>query len=288
MDQILKVINGFHADNIFRAILLLGFGYLISRLISASLNKRLAKHLRPHQVMLLRRTIFFILFMLFFASAAQQIGFRVSALLGATGILTVALGIASQTSMSNLISGLFIIGEKPFEIGDNITVNTISGEVVSINFMSVQIRTVDNTMVRVPNETLIKSSITNLTWFPTRRLTVPIAVSYKDNILTIKELLLDAVKKTSLALKDPAPSVLLDNFGESAINLHLLVWTKTSDIKELRDNLQTEIKILLGQNNIEIAYAASKTLTIDSCVPLQITENNLFQNKTSIKNTHEN
>lgn len=256
MNEILKAFQGFHADNILRASLLLFVGYVIARLLSMSINRSLIKHMRPHQAMLLRRIIFFMIFMLFFASAVQQVGFRISALLGATGILTVAIGIAAQTSMSNLISGLFIIGEKPFEIGDSVTVNEITGEVSSIDFMSVRIRTLDNTMVRVPNETLIKSAITNLTWFPTRRLSIPVSISYKENIQTVMALLIEIAQNNSLCLPEPAPVVLLDSFGESAINLELQVWTKTEDKKDLSSKIKTEIKIAFDERNIEMPFPA--------------------------------
>ncbi len=116
MDQINQFLHQYHADNLLRAILLVIAGYFISRLLRPSLNRSLKARLRKHQIMLLRRTVFFLVFMLFLASAVQQMGFRISALLGATGILTLAFGIASQTSMSNLVSGIFIIGEKPLKL----------------------------------------------------------------------------------------------------------------------------------------------------------------------------
>ena len=82
----------------------------------------------------------------------------------AAGLLTVALGFAAQTSASNLISGLFLLGERPFVVGDVIRLASgITGEVVGIDLLSVKIRTFDNLLVRVPNETLLKSELTNLT-----------------------------------------------------------------------------------------------------------------------------
>ncbi len=153
--------------------------------------------------------------MLFLASAVQQMGFRISALLGATGILTLAFGIASQTSMSNLVSGIFIIGEKPFEIGDTINLNGITGEIVSIGFMSVRLRTSENTMIRVPNETLIKSSIINLSHYAERCLLIPVGIGYTADINQVKTLLLDLLNSHPLCLKNPAPVILFDSFGDS-------------------------------------------------------------------------
>jgi len=103
-------------------------------------------------------------------------------LLGAAGILTVAPGFASQTSASNLVSGLFMIAEHPFGVGDTIRLGSIAGEVPSIDLLSVNLRTPDNLYVRIPNETMIKSEITNLTRFPIRRLDLEIGVAYKENL----------------------------------------------------------------------------------------------------------
>jgi small-conductance mechanosensitive channel len=91
-------------------------------------------------------------------------------LLGTAGILTVALAFASQTSMSNVISGLFLIADNPFQVGDILQVGTTVGVVLEIGLLSVNLRKFDNTFVRPPNELLIKQEFWNLTKYPIRRL----------------------------------------------------------------------------------------------------------------------
>ncbi len=269
MDQIHALLRQYHADNLVRAILLVAIGYVISRLLSASIHRSLKARLRKHQLMLLRRTVFFLVFALFLASAIQQMGFRISALLGATGILTLAFGIASQTSMSNLVSGIFIIGEKPFEIGDTINLNGITGEIISIGFMSVRLRTNENTMIRVPNETLIKSSIINLSHYPERCLLIPIGIGYTANIHAVKQLLLDLMNTHPLCLKEPAPLILFDNFGDSTVNLQLQVWVKKEDAKQAKSQLQTDIKELFDAHNIEIPFPC-RSLYIEKSAPFTL------------------
>lgn len=176
-----------HVENMLRAIAVIISGYVIARILSSSLDRGLRKRLTPQQSMLLRRIVFYVVLILFLATAIQELGFQISALLGATGILTVAIGIASQTSLSNIISGIFIIGEKPFQIGDTIKVNELQGEVVSIDFLSVKIRTSENTMVRIPNEVLIKSPVTNISYFPIRRADLLVSVAYKADIEFVKK-----------------------------------------------------------------------------------------------------
>ena len=254
MDQLNHIIEQFRLAAVVRAFLFIILGIIVGKLISASLSKTLNKRMTPHQVMLIRRIVFYAVFLLFFASAIQEMGFKISALLGATGILTVALGIASQTSMSNLISGVFIIGEKPFVMGDTIKVNDIQGQVLSIDFLSVKIRTNDNTMIRIPNETLIKSAITNLSFFPIRRLSLLIGVAYNENIDRVKKILLETAAKNTLCLDEPKPTITLDGFGDSAINMQLCAWSQRDDYNALKDSLQEEIKNIFAANGIVMPY----------------------------------
>jgi len=263
MDQLGLVFRQFHPDNLFRAAVLLVGGWFLSRLAANFIAGKLKTRMRPHQLMLVRRMIFILLLMLFLASAFQELNFRISALLGATGILTVAIGIASQTSMSNLVSGLFLIGEKPFEIGDNITADGISGQIISIDSMSVRICTPDNTMVRIPNEILIKSAFTNLSYFPTRRINLPVSIAYQESIDRAIKILLDLCDKNPLCLPDPAPNVVVDSLGESGINLQLQVWTRTEDRGSLHSLLQKEIRETFEREKIEIPWPSKALFDTD-------------------------
>jgi small-conductance mechanosensitive channel len=85
----------------------------------------------------------------------HQIGIDISAILGAAGIAGVAIGFAAQTSISNIISGLFLVSEKAFSVNDVIQIEGFTGTVLSIDLLSVKIRTLDNQYVRIPNEKLI-------------------------------------------------------------------------------------------------------------------------------------
>ena len=256
MHQLDSFMHQFRPDNVLRASLLLISGYFIARLLSAVSTRGFKKKIRPHQAMLLRRIVFLLVFLLFFASAMQQLEFRISALLGATGILTVAFGIASQTSMSNLISGLFLIGEKPFEIGDYITLGDMSGEIISIDSMSVRIRTSDNTMARIPNETLVKSTFTNLSFFPERRINLTLGVAYETDLNHAMLVLLDVVHNIPLCLRDPAPCVVVQGFAESSVLLQLQVWTQTESRKDLESMLYKAIKEAFAREHISIPYPA--------------------------------
>ena len=251
------LLEQYHIGTTLRAALLLLIGFFAARLLSLSISRALNKRLTRQQSMLLQRFIFYFILSLFVASAIQQLGFNIGTLLGATGILTVAIGIASQTSFSNIISGIFIIGEKPFEIGNTIRIGEIEGEVLSIDLLSVKIRTADNMMIRVPNETLIKSAITNISYFPKRRIDLKLCVAYKENIDHVKQTLFTIAEKNSLCLKDPHPQFTIIGFGETITNIRFCVWATREDFDAAKTSVQEDIKTTFSHVGIEISPSRS-------------------------------
>ncbi|MDZ7816437.1 MAG: mechanosensitive ion channel [Planctomycetota bacterium] len=102
----------------------------------------------------------------------DELGYKLTALLGAAGIAGIAIGFAAQTSLSNIISGFFLLSERPFAQGDLVQCGSDTGFVLSVSLLSVKMRTFDNKLIRIPNENLIKKEVYNLTKFPIRRVNV--------------------------------------------------------------------------------------------------------------------
>ncbi|MCW8859366.1 MAG: mechanosensitive ion channel family protein [Deltaproteobacteria bacterium] len=240
--------------NLVRGGIIVVFGYLVAKLAARSLGKLLKKHTSSHQHVLLQRALFYVVLILFLITALKEMGFSLSVLLGAAGVLSVAIGFASQTSASNLISGLFLLFERPFGVGDVIRVGSTTGEVLSIDLLSAKLRTFDNLYVRIPNETMLKSEVTTLTKFPIRRLDLQIGVAYKENIEHVREVLSSVADKNPLSLEDPKPVFIFQGFGDSALNVQFSVWVKREKFIELKNSIQYEIKLAFDQNNIEIPF----------------------------------
>ncbi len=171
-----------------------------------------------------------------------QLGFRLTPLLGAAGILGIALGFASQTSVSNLISGFFIMGEQSFVVGDVIEVGSRTGIVLSIDMLSVKLRTFDNKLVRIPNETLIKSEVLTITRFPIRRIDVLLRVGYHEDIDRIRDLLREIARSTPGVLVEPDPVFIFRGFSESAMEVQLGAWTTRQRWLEVKNALHIAIK----------------------------------------------
>ena len=237
-----------------RVALILLIGLPLARLAGAAAGRAFGARLGKQESMLARRIAFYGLAGLTFAAALNQLGFNLSVLLGAAGILTVALGFASQTSASNLISGIFLIAERPFVVGDVINVEGQLGEVLSIDLLSVKLRTFDNLYVRVPNESIIKTRVTNLTHFPIRRFDIDIGVAYREDVGTVVEVLADVADKNPYCLDEPEPIILFKGFGDSALQFLLGVWFAKADFLTLRNSILRDIKERFDAEGIEIPF----------------------------------
>lgn len=249
-----SVMSSDRAFMLLRALITLSVGFVVARAASAALLRVLGKFLDAQHRMVLSRAAYYLLLGLFFISALHELGFSLSILLGAAGILSVAIGFASQTSASNLISGLFLIVERPFSVGDVIKLGDTTGEVLSIDLLSVKLRTFDNLYVRIPNETLIKSEVTTLTKFPIRRIDLQLGVAYKEDIGKVRELLFELAENNPLALEEPKPLFIFQGFGDSAIGLQFSIWVKREQFLELKNSIQEEIKTAFERAGIEMPF----------------------------------
>ena len=239
---------------VVQALVILVVGFALARVISKNLGRVIERYTNAQRGLLARRMAYYAVVTLVVVSALRELGFQFTVLLGAAGILTVAVGFASQTSVSNLISGLFLMTEEPFVVGDIIKVGNTTGQVLSIDLLSVKIRTYDNLFVRVPNETMIKSEITNLTRFPIRRADIQIGVAYKENVPKVRQLLMELADRNALCLEEPKPLFIFKGYGESSLDMQFSVWTKREHFLDFRNSIYEEIKEAFDWNGIEIPF----------------------------------
>ena len=255
---------------LLRAVLILVVGLLASRLLAAAAVRGIGARLGKQETMLARRFIFYGLAGLTIAATLNELGFNLSVLLGAAGILTVAIGFASQTSVSNLISGLFLIAERPFVVGDVISIEGQIGEVLSIDLLSVKLRTYDNLYVRVPNESIIKTRVTNLTHFPIRRADLQIGVAYKEDLPHVREVLMSVAEANPLCLDEPAPLFIFTGYGDSALTMQFSIWGKRENFLELRNNMYLGIKAAFDAEGIEIPFPHRSIYTGQESKPFPV------------------
>lgn len=261
MKQFLASLLDLNLLALVRAIIIVVVGYYVAKLFDRGLERITTRFSIAHMTAVWRKIGFYFIFILFFLSGLRELGFDLHVLLGAAGIFTVAFGFAAQASTSNMISGLFLTGERPFIIGDTIKVGETKGEVLSVDLLSTKLRTPDNTLVRIPNEILLKTQIVNLSHFETRRLDCHITLAYQEDVEKVKEVLLDLAAQNSLVLKTPVPSVTVLGFGETAIEVRFSVWATQTDYPQLESELYREIKMVFDQQSIEMS-SPTKTMLL--------------------------
>ncbi|WP_277559801.1 mechanosensitive ion channel family protein [Acinetobacter beijerinckii] len=279
-------INFERLSEILVAIILAFIGFIIARIVSNAFIRTIGSRFNAHQRLLWRRGIFYFIFLLFIMTSLREAGFKLSVFLGAAGILTVALGFASQTSATNLISGLFLIGEGSFEVGDTIQITlirgqTIEGEVISIDLLSVKLLTLDNVYIRLPNEQLIRTPVMNLSKFPIRRIPITLAINFHEDIIKVRQVLLDVASKYPLVMDDPKPTVTVTAFRESSIELLFAVWCRQENALKVRDEMQERVRNGFLENEIEIPVP--KMGLIDRPLPLEEDEIDQYANQKELK-----
>lgn len=258
--------GGPEPGSIALAVILLIAGLVLARLAGAALSGVLAEPLGSHRTLILRRIASYGVVTLFAMSALNQLGIQLSVLLGAAGILTVAVGFASQTAASNFVSGLFLLGERPFEVGETIRVGDTTGEVLSIDLLSIKLRTFDNLLVRTPNESVIKSNVVNFTRFPIRRHDLKLVVDPAADLDTLEAVLLGATGHP-LVLSEPKPIVILLGFTESGLEVQLSAWALRENFLAMRNQLHRDALLALRRAEIPLGYPNRVLMTRPAAPP---------------------
>lgn len=240
--------------NAARGLVVFFIGIALSRLARGLFRRALARHLSAQHALVVEKAIYYTMVLLSVLVALNAAGVDPGVLLGAAGILTLALGFASQTTVSNLISGLFLVGEQTFKIGDVIHVGTQTGVVTSIDLLSVKLRTFNNLLVRLPNESLLKSEITNLTHHPIRRLDLTLGVGYRENVNQVRDILMSVAESNLFCLDEPKPTFWFEGYGDSAILLRFSAWFATPNYWEGTNRLQQQVFEALTAHGIEIPF----------------------------------
>nr|HQV31426.1 mechanosensitive ion channel [Calditrichia bacterium] len=154
----------------------------------------------------------------------------------------------------NIISGLFLIAEEPFVVGDIITVNNLTGEVLSIDTLSIKLRTFQNQFVRIPNETILKSEVTTVTRFPIRRIDLLVSVAYKEDLERVRNVLMEIAAQHPLCLKEPSPQLFYEGFGSSSIDIKLGLWATREDWLRVKTDIFERVKKRFDEEGIEIPF----------------------------------
>ena len=236
------------------AVVVLLVLWIVYRLIIRGVKRVKSEKMTLNRQQMIMRAVKYAYWILVVMYVLSLFGVKLSAIWGAAGIAGVAIGFAAQTSVSNLISGLFVITEGSLKVGDFIVVDGVSGIVDEVKLISVRIHTLDNQMIRIPNSKIIDSSMTNNSYHSIRRMTLNVSIAYNTDMPKALEALEKAPALCDKVLSDPAPAVWFDGFGESGINMTIAYWFNSTDLVAAKNQMYCAMKKVFDDAGIEIPY----------------------------------
>ena len=184
----------------------------------------------------------------------QYIGVNLTGLTTIVASAGVALSLALKGSLANLAGGVIILVARPFNVGDFIETTEHSGVVEKISIFYTYLVTFDNKQILIPNGILTDSSIVNYSSKEIRRVDLTFSVSYEEDVIRVKNVLINILKNNELVLEEPEFFVGISMHGDSAINFIVKAWCKTEDYWTIYYYLLETVKIKFDEEGISIPY----------------------------------
>lgn len=234
------------------ALLLVGFVVikLLLRLFDRALDR---SHLERAAYGMLRSSMRFLLYFILLLVVAGQLGVDVSSLIAILSVISLALSLAVQGALTNIVGGLTLLATHPFKSGDYVEVGDTSGTVQEVGLTYTKLTTPDNKTVCIPNSVAASAQITNFSTTGTRRVDITVSASYDCPVESVKTALLRAANVPN-ALFTPAPFAGVKEYGDSAITYVLQLWTAASDYWPTFYAVNEAISAEFARDGIEMTY----------------------------------
>lgn len=248
---------GFSTTTVIAVLALFGLGYLLNLasniMISRGLNRKGADQ---HAIKTSKRVSAYFIFSITFVAILGALGVPPNALGTFLGLIGLGLSFALRDIIANFLSGLFILINRPFKIGDQIKTGSEEGTIKDIKIRASEVKTYDGRKVIVPNSDLFNKTVINNTAYDERRFDVIVGISYDEDIQNAVELAKESLNESEMVETTPEPQVLVDELGGSSVNLKLRGWTKPSKASMVQATSQVtqRVKEKYDENDIDIPY----------------------------------
>lgn len=248
------VVYGDTILNLLQIAVRLIIAVLIAKVVAINIKRSLKERMDRDHLEIIAKVIYYTIIIVAVLLSLPDLGIELSNLLVAGGVVGIVIGFACQSIVGNLISGIFLMFERPIKIGDQLRVDDISGFVEDIHIVSTIVRTYTGLYVRIPNEKVFTGIITNYVTNIARRFEYVVGIRYTDDADLAIEIIEDLIDEQPFALKNPSPGVFVDNLGDNSVNLHVRIWAPATEWYDLKMELLWKIKKTLEENGIEIAF----------------------------------
>jgi small-conductance mechanosensitive channel len=256
------------------ALIILTMGYWLSLLLSRLLERLAIKRFKieSSQAGLMRRwmQVVLILALAIFSLVSVKIPLTIFAFLG--GALAIGFGFGMQNLLKNFVSGIIILFERPFRVGDVLDIADHSGTVLSIGIRSSVVKFYDGTETLIPNSALLENNLTNWTYSDHKvRFSLTLGVAYGSDTRRVAKLLAEVAERHGLVQKEPAPQVLFQEFGDSILTFELRYWADVHqhNAAQIGSDLRHMIASTFAENGVVMAFP-QRDLHLDATRPLQI------------------
>lgn len=241
--------------SILGAAATLVIGYVLARMITA-LAKRLLERARVEATLVSFATHLLYYFLLIFVGVAalNTLGVATASLVAVLGAAGLAVGLALQGSLANFAAGVLIILFRPYKVGDFVKLNDETGYVAAVEMLYTTLTTLDNKAVIVPNAAATGSTIINYSANNCIRLDIIFSISYGDNILKAKQIILDEMAKHTKVLPEPRASVGVWELGDNSVNLVARPYVQVEDMTRVRLDLNEQVKLAFDAAGITIPF----------------------------------
>jgi len=252
--KVAAFLGGIVTNALLPSVIILVVGILAIRLVMKLVTVALDKsRLDPAAHNLIKALLRVLLYMLLGLIIAEKLGFDTTGIVALASVLTLAVSLSVQNALTNVIGGFTLLSTKPFKTGDFVEVAGQSGSVMTIGLTYTKLSTADNKIVSIPNSAVVSSEIVNYTVSGSRRVDISVTASYDAPMDAVLEALKEAAQ-AGVLLPDKAPFAAVKNYGDSAIEYVLQVWTTTDEYWNTLFNVNKRIKEIFDAKGIEMTY----------------------------------
>ncbi len=240
--------------DLLRVLLILFAAIIIAKAVTINLKRGLKDRISKDHLEIISKVITYGIFLIAILTILPTLGVNPSGLLVAGGIAGIVLGIASQSVVGNLVAGLFLMIERPMKIGQSVNIAGTAGIVEDIRIISTTIRTFEGLYVRIPNEKVFTTDLTNYVEHVARRLEYRVGIRYSDDADKAIGIIHKLYEEHPLTLRSPAPDIFVDNLGDNAVEIIVRMWVPSTEWYGVKKDLLWKIKTALEEQDIEIAF----------------------------------